>query len=406
MAKDTTTRDDAGLEAAHLARFGELKGALPGDGLDWLEARRAAALERFEKLGVPTPKLEEWKFTNLRVLDKAGFTPAPAPEVALDTVPGLLPEDRKSHRAVFVNGRFSAALSKLDGLPDGVTLSSLADMLENDPGALQPHLGAVAEAEDQAFLALNDAYFADGLRLHVGRHVVVEEPIEIVFVTIACETPPAVHPRLLISLDEGAAATLVESVGSLGETPVFANHVTEISLGANASLRRYKAQNAPENLHHVATEHLSLERDSRLDSFTLTTGGRLTRNDVRIQLVGEGAECRFNGVYLQTGAQHCDNTSIITHAVPNTQCRQVYKGALDGKARAVFQGRIVVEPDAQKTDGRMMNKTLLLSDQAEVDSKPELEIFADDVQCAHGATAGELDADALFYLRARGIPEA
>jgi Fe-S cluster assembly protein SufD len=406
MTTTENTSGNTGLGASHLARFGALKSTLPGDGLDWLSARREEALRRFESLGVPAPRLEDWKFTNLRALEKADPTPVPDTAPALDSAPAFLPNVTETHRIVFVNGRFAPGLSGLDGLPNGVEALPLAATLDSNPALLERQLGAVADTEDQAFLALNDAYFADGLLLQVAAHSSVEAPIELIYVNVAEDAAISVHPRCLLVLEEGSSATVVERVTGIGETPVLANHVTEISIGANASLRRYKVQDAPSTLFHIATEHLRLDRDARLDSFTLTTGNRLTRNDTRIRLSGEGAECRFNGVYLQRGSQHCDNTSVVTHLVPNARCRQIYKGALDGAARGVFQGRIVVEPDAQKSDGRMMNKTLLLSEKAEIDTKPELEIFADDVQCAHGATAGELDQDSLFYLRTRGIPEA
>jgi Fe-S cluster assembly protein SufD len=232
-----------------------------------------------------------------------------------------------------------------------------------------------------------------------------EVPIEIVFVGGLTERPIAYHPRNLILVEEGGAATVVEHHVGVGAGAYFANGVTEIRVAERGHLRHYIVQAESREAIHLATAHVEVARDATYEAFTLSTGSRLARNEASVRLTGEGAHCGLSGAYLMCGRQHCDNTILIEHVVPRTSCREVFKGVLDDQARAVFQGKIVVHREAQKTDGHQVSKALLLSDGAEIDMKPELEICADDVKCSHGAAAGELDHDALFYLRSRGVPE-
>jgi Fe-S cluster assembly protein SufD len=304
---------------------------------------------------------------------------------------------------VFVGGAFRADLSSVGTLPEGAVVTSLGEALASQAGLLERYLGKVGVTDANPFQALNTAFLADGLVVHVPKGVAIAEPIEVVFVGSGSENPTMHHPRILIIVEANAEATLVEHHIGLGAGTYFSNLVTEIVAGEGARLHHYKAQRETPQAFHMATVTADLAKDSSYDNFVLTIGSRLSRNEIKPVLNGTGVECRLSGAYMVNGNQHCDTTTVIDHAQPQCTSREVYKGVIDGNARAVFQGKIIVRPDAQKTDGYQLNRALLLSDTAEIDSKPELEIYADDVKCSHGATAGELDDDQLFYLRARGI---
>jgi len=318
-------------------------------------------------------------------------------------LPTVLPDGRAAHRLVFVNGRLNAALSDAGTLPPGAVLTGLAQALERNASLVEPYLAQVGDTEASPFQALNTALAEDGAVLHVARNTVVEAPVELIFIGVPGPEPVAVHPRLLVVVEPNAEATLVEHHLTLGAGPGFANLVTEIVVGEGARLHHYKIQREGAESLHLSTVAAVLAKDSTYDSFVLTQGTRWSRNEIRPVLDGTGVECRLSGAYMIRGTQHCDTTTVIDHARPHGTSREVYKGVIDGTARAVFQGKIIVRPDAQKTDGYQLNRALLLSDGAEIDSKPELEIYADDVKCSHGATAGELADEQLFYLRARGI---
>lgn len=378
-------------------------GALPGAGRPWIDALRRRAATEFSAAGLPTPRLEEWKYTNLRSLARHRFgVPDAAAPVAIDRLPSLLPTTG-GPRAIFVQGRFRPELSRTEGLPEGVRFGSLAQAIDADD-ALEEHLGRIG-ADGRPMLALNAALMADGFVLQVPRNVVVETPIELIFIGGLDLAAAAWHPRNLILLGENASATLVEHHVGIGGGVYFVNMATEIALDRAASLLHHRLQAEGTEAFHIATLAATLGRDASYESFTLALGARVSRQEATVALAGEGATCRLNGAYLMRGEQHCDFTSVIEHQVPQTTSSEVFKGVLDDKARAVFQGRIEVRPKAQKSDGRQLNKTLLLSDRAEIDSKPELKIYADDVKCSHGSSAGAIDQDHLFYLRSRGLPE-
>ena len=354
------------------------------------QSLRAEAIEALKTRGLPTRRDEAWKYTKLN-LD--GFLPEEAgdAEVTPDALPSL---PFPAHRLVFVNGRFRRELSD-DGLGE-----SMAEAL---PG-LDVELGADLDLNELPMAALNTAFFADGLVLDLDD--APDKPIHLVSIGAAGEGQPLFQPRHRISLASGAA-TVIESHLALGGAGRYAaNGVTEISVGKDATLTHITLQDQSRDSLHVSTSSVRVAEGGAYNSYVLSEGAALSRNEIHLNLDGEGASCRLDGAYLQNDGQHVDTTTVVTHAVPGTTSREVVKGALDGKSRGVFQGKIIVAPDAQKSDGQMMNKTLLLSEKAEIDTKPELEIYADDVQCAHGATAGELDSDGLFYLRSRGIPEA
>ena len=404
MTRDNTVSETA---ASFAERFGALPAALPDSEPSWLRSLREDGLARFQALGLPTPKLEAWKYTNLRPLEKAGFAPGGAADqtVSIDWVPTLVKDRPAKHRLVFVNGRLRPDYSGLGDLPVGVTLEPLATTLAHDPGLLEQHVGRIGNAEEQAMLALNNAFMEDGFVLKVGAGVALQDPIEVVFIGGLSDQPLAYHPRNLILLDDNSRVTLIECHVGLGQGSYLSNGATEIRVGQGATLRHVKVQAEAESGFHLNTTHVEVARDATYDTFGLSAGGQLARNEIAVRLNGTGAHCQLGGAYMVRGQQHCDNTTVIEHIAPQATSREVFKGVLDDKARAVFQGRIVVHRDAQQTDGHQLSKALLLSDGAEIDAKPELEIYADDVKCSHGATAGELDHDALFYLRARGIPE-
>ncbi|GAB4369397.1 MAG: Fe-S cluster assembly protein SufD [Kiloniellaceae bacterium] len=387
--------------------YGDLRDALPGQDLPWLSRLRESAFADFAAKGLPTPRAESWKYTSLRPLEKVAFGAAGAPRacISIDRAPSLLPAASDHHRLVFVDGHYRADLSTASKLPKGARLATLREMLAQEPDWLQATLGGVSGDTDQPLLALNTAMMMNGFVLRLDDGVVLHEPIEIVHLGGAGDRPLAYHPRNLIVLAPNSQATLIEHHTHMGEQPYYTNSGTEVSLAAGAVLHHYKLQADALNAFHTATLHAEVAAGALYDAFGMTTGAQLSRNEIAVRLAGEGANCHLNGAYLVRGRQHCDNTTRIDHLVPNTACSEVFKGVIDDEARAVFQGKITVHRDAQHTNGHQLSKVLLLSDRAEIDAKPELEIYADDVACSHGATAGDLDHDALFYLRARGIPE-
>jgi Fe-S cluster assembly protein SufD len=397
-------------------QFGALRDELPGAGLPWLRELREDGIARFAALGLPGPKVEAWKYTRLRPLERINFVPATAAaQVDLEKLPALLPQSAIGHRVIFVNGRLRQCLALLADQPEGVELGGLADALRQDPEALATELGRKGNGESapdgQPLLALNTAMMQDGLVLRIKRDTTVALPIEVIYVGAPGDEPLAFHPRNLIVLEPGAQATVVEhhiglSDGGLGVGAYFANGGTDIRIEEGAQLHHYKIQDEGPEAVHIATTQVELARDALYDGFILTKGARLSRNEVSVRLTAPGAQCHLNGAYMLRGEQHCDITTTIDHLAPQTSSREVFKGVIDDRARAVFQGRITVHQDAQQSNGHQLSKALLLSDRAEIDAKPELEIFADDVKCSHGATVGDLDRDALFYLRARGISEA
>ena len=384
----------------YLDQYGAAKAALPGAGAPWLAGLRDAGIARFRALGFPTPKVEAWKYTNLNALRKIDFRPAGE----VETAAGIAVDRGAAHRLTFVNGRFRPDLSAPGDLPEGVELTGLAELLARDPAALEGRLGRLAADDGEAMLALNTALMADGYVLRIGRGVTVTDPIEILFIGAAGQAPLAYHPRNLVIAEPGSEAVIVEDHIGHGSGAYFANGATEIFAAEGARLRHYKLQDEAAEAYHLHAAYALLAAGAAYESFQLALGGRLARHELRVVLDGAGATCRLNGAYLADGARHVDNTTLIDHASAGASSREVYKGVLDGKARAVFQGTIRVRRDAQQTDGHQLHRALLLSEQAEIDAKPALEIYADDVKCSHGATAGELDDDALFYLRARGIP--
>ena len=381
----------------------ELSGALAGARLDWLQRLRASGRERFAELGFPGRKVEAWKYTSLAALEKIAFRPASGEAAGArdDSVPSLVGARQPVHRLVFVNGRMREDLSAIGRLPEGAAVGGLARAITAGGAGIEESLGRAGAIDGMPLFALNTAFIDDGYMLRLPADTVLDAPVEIVFVGRAGEAPVAYHPRNLIVAGPGSSATVIEY--HVGAGAYFANGATEILAGERAIVRHCKIQDESRDAFHVSTTLARLEREAQLDSFAFAIGARLSRNEIRVTLDAPGAECRLNGAYMMKGTQHVDNTTHIDHASPETSSRELYKGVLDESARGVFQGTITVRPKAQKINGHQTSRTLLLSDKAEIDTKPELEIYADDVKCSHGSTTGQLDEDALFYLRARGI---
>lgn len=388
-----------------LADFARVASSLPGVKQPWLAQARQAALARFADIGLPAARDEEWKYTSLAGLEKHRFTASTqhhADDHALATLvrQQALTEDG-GHLLVFVHGCHSPALSSPGRLPSGARLASLGETLDQSPESLEPYFGG----DDQltAFAALNTAFMTDGACLHLSRNTVLESPIHLLF--IATQAGMAISPHNLIVAEEGAQATVIEHYVAADDAAYFTNAFTRIIAAANASITHYKLQQESLQAFHIAGIHAQQARDSRLFSHSISLGGALTRNDISTTLAAPGGEATLDGLYLVGGRQHVDHHTRVDHRESNCTSRELYRGILDAHARAVFNGKVVVHPGAQKTNAQQANHNLLLSGDAEIDTKPQLEIYADDVKCTHGATIGQLDDNQLFYLRTRGVEE-
>ncbi|HEX8724339.1 MAG TPA: Fe-S cluster assembly protein SufD [Gemmatimonadaceae bacterium] len=372
---------------------------------DWVRALRSSGLERFTQLGFPTTKNEDWHFTSVAPIAERQFVPFTAVSGDVrrtDLEPYLFAGTGDWHLAVFVNGRFAPELSHLENLSDGVRVLPLARAWTDAP-ALAERVGTVAAIDRQSFTALNTAFLQDGLVIHVPRDVALAHPIHAVFVTDRHGLNGVSYPRNLVVVDRHARATVIESYVGLGDVPYFTNAVTEAVVAAGATLAHYKLQREGRQAYHVGTVEVAQERDSHYVSFSLATGAALSRTNIGTILGGEGSGATLNGLYMLDGTQHGDHQTRIEHAQPNCFSRELYKGVMDGESHGVFNGKVYVRPVAQKTDGKQTNNNLLLSDRAQIDTKPQLEIFADDVKCTHGATVGRLDELSLFYMKSRGV---
>jgi Fe-S cluster assembly protein SufD len=377
-----------------LHRFEGLRPRLPGARLPWLAALREGAAEAFRSQGFPTRRVEAWRYTDLRPVTEAGFDEA---LTALDD--GMaLPPVHGTARAVLVDGRFRADLSSLDGA--GFEAQGLAATL---PG-LEGRIGMLARPGDQPLAALNTMLFEDGLVVDVPAGV-AGGVLDLVSLASESERPAAFHPRHLVRLGRGASLTVIETATGPAGTRYLHNPVFEIEVAEGATLTHARLQQEGARAFQLSTVYAVVAAGGTYDNFTLNAGGRLVRNEIHAALNGPKAACHMNGAQLLANGQHADTTTFLDHAAPDCASRQTYKTVLAGRSRGVFQGKIHVHQVAQRTDGYQMNQALLLSPDAEIDSKPQLEIYADDVKCSHGATVGELDKEQIFYLRSRGIPE-
>lgn len=383
--------------------FGEVASAktLPGTELGWLKQLRDKARAQFERHGLPAKKVEDWKYTSLWSLSQEGFS-HDANAVSLDkTELAHVAALEDAYRFVIIDGRFSAELSELEGLEDGLSIKPLAEGLDN----AQSMLGEQIDLEKPGLNAINTMLMHDGLVLQVQAGKTISKPVELLVISTAENQNLASHLRNLIQVEADAEVTLLEHYVSLADTEGFTDVVTEVKLDEKATLNHFKLQHESLAHYHIATLASKQAAGSNWHTNNISLGGKLARNDIHSQLLGEEAHVTLDGLYLVTGDQHVDNHTRIDHAVPNTTSDEVYKGVLDGNSHAVFNGKVNVHKDAQKTDSSQSNKNLLLSRSCEIDTKPELEIYADDVKCAHGSTVGQIDEQHLFFLRARGLDE-
>jgi Fe-S cluster assembly protein SufD len=420
----------------YVAEYQTIAPALPGQSLPWLQALRAKALAQFSAQGFPSPREEEWRYTNVSGIEKKLFTPS----ISL-TSDEMDTEWLKAYRMqdawvlVLVNGHFSAELSVLDGLPEVVSVMGMADALAKKPGKLEKYLGAAADQSEHSFIAFNTAWFTDGLFVHVPPRLVLDKPIQLLHVVTGADAMATT--RNIIIADEMAEAKVIETFivrdgvyavnlsgtgsaisrdgvyaaslpgagAAVGEANAYLTAaVTEVFVGQNADLTLYKMQSESEKAYHFGGSYIKQARDARFTHHNFAFGGLLARSDVHVDL-DHASECELNGLYLGVKRQHIDNHTRINHLKPYAISRELYKGVLDDRARGVFQGRVIVAVDAQKTDSQMNNRNLLLSDDAEADTKPQLEIYADDVKCGHGVTVGQLDEKSIFYLQSRCVDE-
>lgn len=393
-----------GVIGSYRQQFLEHAGRWNGQEPSWLSFLRREAFERFLDRGFPTTNEEDWRFTSVAPLVSMEFSLNAA--ATAGDVPSLLRshlgEEWERHEIVFVNGRFSPESSAKEALPSGVVVESLASALESHPEDVEAVLSSDPVEGASVFSDLNRAFFADGAFVRVPEGVVVREPIHIVHVS-STKVPAVSHPRHIVIVERGAEVRIVESYLGADRTPYFSNAAIDVVAAEGAVVDHYRIQREGASAFHIGSEMLLQAGGAALKNHSLSLGARLTRIDIASLLDGEGADLTLNGLYVVKGTQHVDHHTVIDHRKPQGTSRELYKGVLDDAASGVFNGRIIVRPGAQKTNAQQTNKNLLLSEEALVNTNPQLEIGADDVKCGHGATIGQLDKDALFYLRSRGI---
>lgn len=379
---------------------------LPGQDVDWLQQVRHGAMLILSEKGFPDKKLEDWKYTDTQPLQEQAFELSSSSCIGLmkDDIEHLFLSSDENCRIVFVNGRFASQLSNLKHDESRFAINSLAKVIATQPDLLQPYLAHYAPANEHGFTALNTASINDGLYLHIFDDVYIEEPVHVLYLTTATEGL-LVLPRNLVLLDHNARATVVEHYASFGHANMLVDVVSETRLAPGAKLDHIKLQRESSLTSHIASHAVLQQRDTRFNSTVISTGGKLVRSDIHTRLVEQGGECVLNGLYIGDDTQHMDFHTFIEHVAPDCISRQDYRGVLDGKSRAVFNGRVYVHKDAQLSNAEQSNKTLLLSSKTQIDTKPQLEIYADNVKCSHGATVGQLDEDMLFYLRSRGLDQ-
>ena len=363
-------------------------------------------MARFDALGFPTTRDEEWKYTNLAALAATTFVaPAPDVDVTADVIEPFRFDGDAGALAVFVNARFRPELSDLSALPEGVRVLSLAEAMTTQRELVEPHLARHADYRESAVCALNTALFEDGAFVHVGRSVVAQRPIHLLFISTGGEAPVAAFPRNLFIAEEDSKSRLVVTHGGVWSGTYLTNTVAEFVAKDNAVIDHYQVERETADAYHLSTRQIYQSRVSNVSSHTLAFGGRQVRHDINALLDGEGANCMLNGLNVLRGSQHVDNHLRVDHAKPHCNSWEFFKGIYSDTSRGAFTGRIIVREGAQKTDAKQSNMSLLLSREAMVDAKPQLEILADDVKCTHGATVGQLDEEAVFYLRSRGVNE-
>lgn len=375
--------------------------SLPGADLPWLRELRQAAAENFARDGFPSPRQEEWKYTNVSALGKKPFAPQ-ASASGLESAWLASQKLAGTWTLVLVDGHMDAENSDLAGLPEAVIVSGIAEALREHSSLVGELFGSTLERDSHGFLDFNTGYFSDGVLLHVPAGLVLERPLHLL--QVSTQTGVLSNIRSLISLEQHAEAKFIESfVGMAGQGYLTAA-VTEICLGENAGLEHFKVQAESAQAYHFGGVYARQAKTSRFRQHNLSFGGLLARHEIHSELAS-GAECELNGLFLGKDRQHVDSHTLVHHTEPHGSSRETYRGVLADRARGVFQGRIVVHPQAQKTSAEMNNRNLLLSEEAEIDAKPQLEILADDVKCSHGVAVGQLDQESVFYLLSRGLDQ-
>ncbi len=374
---------------------------------DWFSKQRQSAFNIFQESGFPSTRKENWKYTDVKPITKKLFSNITNSNVVIsdNEIDAILFKELECIELVFVNGAYSEKYSNIKNLPNKLTIRNMANAFVNDEDFLKKHLSQYVNGDSSSFVTLNTAFIQDGAYINVPSDLTLERPISITYISKDNSNIFATHPRNLIFMGENSKATIIENYIGIDDANYFTNAVTETSLSQGASLKHYKIQQESSNAFHIGSLNTSQNKDSRFESHSISIGGALVRNDINARLNKEGAEIMMNGLYMTDNAQHIDNHTRVDHFKPLTQSNQNYRGVLNGKSRGVFNGKVVVHPQAQKIEAYQNNANLLLSDDAEIDTKPELEIYADDVKCNHGATIGQLDNDMLFYLRSRAIDE-
>jgi Fe-S cluster assembly protein SufD len=397
------------VSEAYLREFESFAGTATAEGPEWLEPIRRAAMDRFAATGFPSARDEEWRFTPVTPIAQTSWRTVGVggtEDIAREQLTPFVFGQADWCTLVFVNGEYAPGLSSAGSMPEGVLATSLADALRNGGDLLQRHLARYARIEENPFTALNTAFLRDGGLIHVPAGVELPRPINLVFVTTADAAGVVMHPRNLIVVERNARASVVESYVTLAPgARYWTNPVTEVWTGPNSWVEHTRIQRESEAAYHVATTEVEVSRDSHYRSFSMAMGASLARHNLNARLADQYSEALLYGLYVTHGEQLVDTHTVLYHDHPNCRSWEVYKGILEDRSHAVFNGKVFVKPEAQKTDAKQTNRNLVLSDHAKVDTKPQLEIFADDVKCTHGATVGRLDDAALFYARSRGVPQ-
>lgn len=390
---------------SYLSGFEQFKENDQLNGVGHISELRQNAIDKFKELGFPTLRDEDWRFTNLTPISKGKFK-LNGKESTVDAsiLDRFLIEGLDTYLLVFVNGRFSSGLSSIQDVPEGVTISTLSDSANNNDKLLSLNIGKYLNFETEAFNALNTAFFEDGIFINVPDSVVVDKPVHAIYINHEDEQS-IVNPRNLIILGKNSGLKVIEHYVSTSESSYLSNVVSEVYVGENSELEHYLLEFESKNAFNVSTLRVQQEKHSNIKSHSILFGGAIVRNNVHPVLAGEGSNSLINGLYMSNGRQHMDNFMRVEHASPHCDSRQIYNGVLDDKSRCVFHGRIIVHEGAVKTDAKQTNRNLLLTDTAQIDTKPQLEIYNDDVKCTHGATIGQMDENAIFYLQSRGIPK-
>ena len=394
------------IKSWYLNNFDEFESGLNGGASKPIHSIRKDALENFSRLNFPTTHEEEWRFTNITPLLKHNFKPAvEKKEVDMKEIEKFLFNKMKGHRLVFVDGIFDESLSDLKDLPKGVIACSMAKAIEDDLPQLKEHFGKYADYKSHIFTALSAAFTNDGAFVYVPDGKIIEDPVHVLFVASSGDGKKLIQPRNLFVVGKNAQARILEHYCALSEEIYFTNVVTEIAALENSVVDHVKLQEESKKAFHIARMEVDQEKNSSFSSHSVSFGGDISRNDFNSRFNDSGGECALNGLYMISGTQLFDVHSMIDHAKPYCNSHEHFKGILDDKSRAVFNGKVMVRQGAQKTNAFQENNNIILSNDALVNTKPQLEIFADDVKCSHGATVGQLDADSMFYLKSRGIGE-